>query len=626
MSKRVLLVSLIVILILPFASAGGWHGVGTSEPDTAHDATDGRMFQSADTRAAGLRVYFDVFPTQGGVQAGSPYDGLAFNPNVATTGSRIAPAGLVTYRALLGVWKDCNQDGYIGLAESAVQSYRSDALLDSSICPRGSLFNDGQWVEEFLDIGMVDPCAYKDGGYRQLHCPGRYDGLILTPLGGVHRWYNDPRVMYANGTYVWGDDGLPGDIPAVDCAVRPLPRGTTASSGGLLGAADCRTGFTVARSVNTLDAKVDPSNALQLSFADPTHPADSSSRLDQHFPITPFGDPSKGTSGLLQRGAGTPTFEAWDCSQPKAIDLRDPTAPAGQRGSLSGVDVRDPTGGYLTGRFEIPIVGPRVIFEPNPNNPSGPGTAHVTWTDGSGSYAATPAPGRGVRDPRGSLWDAAELTVDGVTPTGDCDPRTQSAIAPAYPGALIESDAASSTGPKTQSTYSFYFYEGYRGIDSHVDGYFGTQTWPSDLGVAYTRNLYGGPMWSAIAAKPTEPQLADRAALKAEGPRYATFYAQVPLSAIVSFGLTLPNAAPGTYGQENCGGLTGGVSAGWDCSASDWWIDRYGHDTRPRFAEGQAFAPVVGDPYNLRDIDCTDGSVARGSPGTVSVLAGASCV
>lgn len=559
------------------------------------------MFANPDQNLAGMRVYFDVFPTMGGPHEGSPTDGTNVNPNVGTIGSRIAPAGLVVYRAFFGVWKDCNKDGYIGHAESALQDYRSEvlALLGSNICPAGGAFNDGQWVSEFLMMGMVDPCEVKDDAYRAANCPSTHYGLISQSKGGVPAYFHNPTVIYATNAYVWGDYGLPGAEPRVECAARPAPRGTTSSAAGLLRVADCQAGFVVEKNTS----------------GTPLHGI-----LAQSFPVTPFGDPASDAPGLLERESGREAVTVWDCSKPNdSFWLRDPTADPGKRGSLSGAHVSDPTGGDLSGAIPVPVIGQRTIFGADDQQ------AHVYWTNSQGTYVSAPAIDPRVHDARGSYWDAAETALDGTTPTGDCNPNSPSPLRDAYVGAFVENDRENVASSKNQASFTFFFYDGYRGLDPRVDGFFDTWNAPTDGGVAYTRSLYGGALWSATSSAVAEPQLFDRSTLAPEGARYASFYATVDDGTIASKQLMLPKSQKAIYGREACGTSIGAGAADanmWTCDPAKWWKDSYGNDITPRFAEGERMGRMVGDTYFLRDVDCWDGSAASG----VRVGLGSACV
>jgi hypothetical protein len=538
----------------------------------------------------------------------------------------------VDHRALLGVWKDCNADGYVGLAESAVETYRSELLaqwpfVGDSICPVGSPFNDGAWVDEYLAIGMVDPCEYEGDAYRAAHCPSdlygfqfNFDAQSGSDAGTVPAYNPSPRDLYLNGTYVWGDNGLPGAAPSPACPLRPLARGTTASTGGLLGFADCRDGHAL---VATFDA-VAEANALTqpYSFGDaPTDPQRSASPLDVHFPASLFGDPVTGKAGLAQRDSGDAAFTTWDCARPVGTL----GVPAG--GGPRSVTLADPSGGSLSGQQEVPVVGSATVFERDPSDPTAPGTLTEPLTDARGDYLALPAFAPSVHDPTGSYWDAADATADGATAFGrggDCDPATTSLAHDNYPGTLVESDQPD-LAAKNAPDHTLVFYDGYRGTgDPDGDRLFGS-SFPSDLGVSYTRNVYGGPMWSEMQPTLTEPQLLDRSTLGPQGPQYESFYARIDPALAAAAGLTLPNALPAAYGAPACGSFTTGVHGGWQCDASLWWRDAGGNDVRPRWAEGAPLGQDVSAEYELLDVDCYDDSAAAGTPGYAELAAGASC-
>ncbi|HVM45985.1 MAG TPA: hypothetical protein VM582_08635, partial [Candidatus Thermoplasmatota archaeon] len=197
-------VLMVLLLALPVAGAQ-WRAVGGLEPDTPEDVEHGRMFD----RPLPGRVYFQAFVA---------LPETSSNPNVALLGTRVLPAPAAHHRALLGIWTDCNGDGYIGNAESALQDYSARLLLDSARCPaevyRGfPIHNDGQWVSELLMIGMVDPCE---------HEPER----AVRDACGVDAFAPNERVFYVDHTFVWGDLGAPGSIPRAECILAPLPRGT----------------------------------------------------------------------------------------------------------------------------------------------------------------------------------------------------------------------------------------------------------------------------------------------------------------------------------------------------------------------------------------------------------------
>ncbi|HWH09359.1 MAG TPA: hypothetical protein VNX21_09175, partial [Candidatus Thermoplasmatota archaeon] len=94
---------------------------------------------------------------------------------------------------------------------------------------------------------------------------------------------------------------------------------------------------------------------------------------------------------------------------------------------------------------------------------------------------------------------------------------------------------------------------------------------------------------------------------------YFTYYARVGGDVQSAWSLQLPLASPATYGAENCGTTRTGTANGWVCDPALWWKDAAGNDVRPRYARGEPIGRVPGDWYNMRDVDCYDGSLARGS-------------
>ena len=74
--------------------------------------------------------------------------------------------------------------------------------------------------------------------------------------------------------------------------------------------------------------------------------------------------------------------------------------------------------------------------------------------------------------------------------------------------------------------------------------------------------------------------------------------------ALAKYNLLVPSGAShvGLYGAEACGTSTSGVHNGWDCGAADW------------------AGPIkVGQPFNLRDVDCYDQSLDGARQQGVSV-------
>lgn len=207
MARRTHLILLALVLLAPLVSAS-WGSKGSSEPSTPWDWQDGLMFFDP-ARAPNL-VYFNGFLTQ---EAGYFVSlGTTVNPNVAAVGTGFHPAPYRA-RALLGVWFDCNDDGYIGLGETGLMEYPDEFLPASHACPTGS------------------PSPHLDGGIVREFFPLGWPGL-----GGRD---DDPYQLVDRGARVWADEGTPTDAPRGYCFVLAHPRGTFSTLGGLLRAVDC---------------------------------------------------------------------------------------------------------------------------------------------------------------------------------------------------------------------------------------------------------------------------------------------------------------------------------------------------------------------------------------------------
>lgn len=183
-SRTLLALALAATLATPTAVAT-WYGLGGSpEPDTERDRADGAMWEYPDY-AGGGKVYFDAVLVS---------TGIALNPNNLDLD---AEPGIVALPvALLGVWTDCNGDGFIGVAALGGLDYRAEMLLDDAICPQGSPHHyaddTGRWIAELRAIGPYADC---------LGCSDRYNPLLgRTPTPDL----NDTQAR------VWGDFGLPG--------------------------------------------------------------------------------------------------------------------------------------------------------------------------------------------------------------------------------------------------------------------------------------------------------------------------------------------------------------------------------------------------------------------------------
>ena len=289
-----------LMLALPLASAD-WSGRGFYEPDTARDKQGNFMWLDPYTAPGnGLgRVYFSIYTSQYGYVAGT-----IGNPNLATTGTAIM-AYPTDFHAILGIWKDCNGDGYIGMApEGVIADYRSELLSDTTICPPQNVnpflpgftpvHNDGRWVRELLVIG---PDVMTAGGED-----------TTTPN-------DNPWNIVDEDARIWMDFDQPEDRTYRTCISLPYSKDNLESTGGFLRFADCHTGWAIAETATEV-GKTTGMDELRFDDAPEDRPDQSGSILNQD---NPYGRESDDTM-----------VNAWDCSQPP-----------------NSQTVSDPTGGQL---------------------------------------------------------------------------------------------------------------------------------------------------------------------------------------------------------------------------------------------------------------------------------------
>lgn len=296
MRRHLAIVLVATALAAPLAAA--WAGKGQVEPDTALDRSGGFAWLDADVTpgARGNRLYFNAFTVQNG---GYGAHGFTINPNFATleTQKQGWPGQVA---AMLGVWKDCNRDGYVGMGDNGLFEYRAELLMgDASVCPVSDpgpvprdatshsyvpTHNDGQWVREFLPLGPDE---------RPAHLPD------VNPFD-----LND------NEARVWADWNKPGDLPpGTRCNLVFVPQGTYSTTGGMLAYADCLDDFAVTDVWNAYAPDGTP--AGQLTFNDaPRDQGRSASALNRP---NPWGRPEDASFA-----------QAFDCAQPQAAHQKVP--------------------------------------------------------------------------------------------------------------------------------------------------------------------------------------------------------------------------------------------------------------------------------------------------------------
>jgi len=585
MNRHTRAASVLAVLILALPSAAAtWSGMGSSEPDRKDSAS---FLPFEPTTTPGV-IYFNHFSDEFQV----------LNPNVGALGSRQEPPGTVHEMAMLGQWVDCNQDGFVGVSESALFEYPAQLLSTdqaTDICPDGGANNQGGWVTEFLPIGTNVPMDNGDG------------------TADFNSQFN-PRMVVDNASIVWGDNGLPDDskdILSGSCQVNPQ-HGSYHSTGKLLRFADCTFGlyenynqifygapdFGVAGQNVPLPG-ADPSNSHGLAGPDCWGQAD----------CTTWDNPGPWnvqTAGADESEGGKADVVVMDCSQEHGI-LTSTTAPvtaalAGAKPDLSGVDDQD-TGVVQLASDEYDSVV--LATELNRVKSPTPSTA----TDGTVAATAT---------------ELYEEGADNCNPNDDVDGGFYSCYGATNAEPLCESDSSQSTfgKPKINPDSTMNFSAQNRGHN-----FFGlpeADTGPSN---DQTPQCYGLQRWGCaeldgdfwfdelIGFPTTNPTVSGdvtRGTFGFQQPFYQTFYAHVS-----STSGTTPGGS-GTYGSTQCPVPAPGapVQNGWACDTSVW----YTHDDGSKVEE-TAFFPhaVVGQAYELRDVDCYDGSIVDGVP----VFAGA---
>lgn len=300
MRAKLAILLLAIALGVPTAM-GAWGVKGSLEPDTKQDRLEGWMWPNADITPQSANVnklYLNGFTSQSlGFHAEV---GSSLNPNFATVQSgRQSWNGRVV--AMMGVWKDCNRDGYVGFGDNGIFEYRSELLQNTfgtSICPPMStgavpaggashtwagskIHNDGTWVREWIAIGPTQ---------------------TKTTLQDAN-----PYNFADNGARVWADWNAAGDLPPPNRCYAFAPDQSFHTTGGMLAYVDCFASFIVTDTWTqaAVAGGLDNAGLGQLSFKDkPRDTGNSASVLNQKHP---WGNE-----------AGPSMVTAFDCENPVA--------------------------------------------------------------------------------------------------------------------------------------------------------------------------------------------------------------------------------------------------------------------------------------------------------------------
>ena len=534
MRVRFSILLLAALLALPSALAA-WGAKGDLEPSTVLDR-DGYMFTEPNGAALD-KVYFNGWLAQ------QPcYDGClstsgvatitSLNPNSAALRSGVMAAPSIAY-AMLGVWRDCNHDGYVGYGDQGLFEYPTQFPgIDKDVCPVVPVptsipanampaHNDGALVREFLPIGWNS---------QPVNLPCRAPYAACQDV--------DPFNVADNEARVWQDFGRPGALPGNLCYVRPQPYGTFHSVGSVQAYADC-----------FLQNRVN--DTIKSAGLGPAYEANRGTDCDHssvlgtyHAGCNPWGESSQ--DGYV---------DAFDCTQQTK-------GPYVAQGNLWTVNVSQP---HAT---------PRVNREG-----SVAGTFNETW---------------------GDFDDCRENNQDNrVARTED----------PNLPYAT-EGDTLNTNGKRHTHDNVMVYQERKRpAAPQPVFGALSRQG-SGDLGLGATREF---DFWQGrgVMLASRNPYVA-RDSLGPAPVTYATFYASLSPAAVSKYSLATPGVT-GTYGSEACGTGIGAGHAdrnGWGCDPEAWWPGAMclesGGDCPMIDGKPTAAFVRVGQPYQLRDVDCFD--------------------
>ena len=553
---------LVVLLSAPLVAAYGFRG--DVEPSTKRDGTDGYMWTTPNTAPAN-KVYFNGFSgTYVGYTAGIT---TSVNPNVAALGSAHQN---YPYRAwaLLGIWRDCNNDGYVGYGDQALLEYRVELLRapvgpGEGICPAEQLpqtvprnwlpvHNDGTLVREFLPIGW-----------------DVYQGSTGCPRTMLYTC-SDRNVFNVNDSEsrVWADWDEPGAPPGTQCYVRPHPRGTWHSVGGAVTWADCF-------ATNKIMGLIDTANLESTYEGVKGYDCDNSYVLaEYHAGCNPWGETKQASH-----------VDAFDCRKgdqlvapPRNATVGDQTVTWGYTVNVSrpqatpGVTTR----GSIAGTLNETYSDFDDCRENNQGNPGLSGAPYSTESD--------------IQNQNGRRFQHDQVLVyqEGIRPT---------APVPVYQA------IGGPSGPEDGGV-------GWRGINS-FEGY-----WVGTSVTAASRNPY-------VNRDTVQPMKVTYTTFYASlgGAATSRYGFQFPGTAGTYGSEACPTLGAGAPDRN-----------GWACDPAAWWpLEPTGAKTMPQatYSVGTVDIGVkAGQKYQLRDVDCFDESVTllREQGISYGVASGSQCV
>lgn len=562
MDVRTLSVTLAVALLLAPSAFAAWSVKGAWEPDTVHDVFSPWSTLQPNT-GDDIVVYFNGFSAAGGPLA------TTANPNLVAIGSSYHAAPFLPV-AMLGIWKDCNADGYVGMGDNGLLEYRADLLLDDDICPPTDVVpgeawrshNAAGWVIEFMPIGYDDVRTGED---------------------------ENPYNLNDTTARVWADWGLPGDAPRPSCSTVPAPYGTFRSTGGLLRYADC---FASYRGTQAVTQAAAAAGRPTLGFGDapPDRPDQSQSELNVP---NPWGDASDAS-----------LVTVYDCSRRTDVEVGDPTDPgdgSGELHTLAVIPVPMVGDVYLNATDREGRILNATVAEIEPTTPTGgsPG----------GTVNETEALVDCDRD------DADQIVNDDGEPggsDGDLPYTLEGAVEPVSPYV-----------PRTRTDHVLTFEEGLRGSSAPSLVFGSASRDDAGLGAWAVTGFWVGAGADTYGVNP----VLSRSSLGAEPVTLITYYAWIHPALRLSVPLVMPNGPGfGSYAEDGCSRSPPTA----ECDRERWWRDGSGADVTPRDARlgssgGSSTTPDgsdasrigvrIGQPFSFQDIDCIDSSTTAAREG-----------
>lgn len=593
------------------ATHGNWLlGVGQYEPNSKYD-TSGYMFQQPN-QARVDKVYFNGFFINAVATSSLTFSNV--NPD---GGNIYGPTGGYAV-ALLGYWRDCNRDNYVGLKGAAptgvgsLGQYSPDAAaalgapVDTSICPQGT---SAYWpanevsdspnglVDEWLaiapcqnDLTDCDPDAPEQNPARVCLNPGGSGGALNCNAPGAiivespnRPAEQPPTDVLDNSSRVWGDWERPGKNHVPYGGLIPMPRGTWQDSDGTLKFID--------------DATI---RAISSSVPDVWASKPNVGACNQPHPVF-LGGPG-GTCGLWplyqfarlgnDTTCSSETATSGSCAHP------DPLVTAFDTENDSNAD----------GNPCNDLVSQDVIIT-NPANPSGTST-HF--------WISLPEPNPQVNPNiladgsiSGTLVEASRAINGTGNPTadgpGDCRHHSNdndNAISTNCGLYACESDDQASTFKHVEPTFKLNYTAG---SGTRVLAQFGFDHVETETGHFILANDFSG--WYANTVWTARPPRSGWGMITTT---YHTFYADVSNQGLLgSAAVALPGGTQNryTYGSDFCATITTGPSVvnalGWECSITEWQKVRDSLDPD----DVTRYNAILGDRYDLRDVDCYDNTV-----------------